>query len=46
MGGGIGGGQWRHVDWVSDWLITGGVDHVTEGLFGVLNAASLRVAIA
>lgn len=41
----VGGGQWRHVDGISDWLITGGVDHVAQSLLGVLNAAALRVSV-
>ena len=37
--------QGRHVDGVADGLVAGGVDHVAQRLLGVLDAASLRIAI-
>ena len=46
MCGGVGGGQRGDIDGVANGLITRGVDHVAEGLLGVLNAASLGVPVA
>jgi len=43
---GVRGGEGRHVDGVADGLVARRVDHVPEGLLGVLNAAALRVAVA
>lgn len=43
---GVRGGERRDVDGVTDGLVTRRVDHVPQGLLGVLNAAALRVAIA
>lgn len=41
----VGGGQWGHVDGIPDGLVTRGVDHVPQSLFGVLDAAALRVSV-
>ena len=36
----------RHIDGVADWLIARRVDHVAQGLLGVLDTASFWIAIA
>lgn len=46
MAPGIRRGERGDIDGVTDGLVTRRVDHVPQGLFGVLNAAALRVAIA
>lgn len=45
MGPGVGCGEWGDVDGVSDGLITGRVDHVPQGLLGVLDASSFRIPV-
>lgn len=42
---GVGGGEGGDVDGVADGLVTRGVDHIAQGLLGILNAAPLRVPI-
>ena len=42
----VGGGQRRYVDGVSDGLVTRRIDHVSQGLLGVLNAPALRVSVS
>lgn len=42
---GVRGGERRDVDGVTDGLVARRVDHVPQGLLGVLDAASLRVAV-
>ena len=43
---GVRGGEGGHVDGISDGLVAGGVDHIPQGLLGVLNAAALWVTVA
>lgn len=45
VGVAVGGGQRRHVDGVADGLVTGRVDHVAQGLLGVLDAAAFGVPV-
>lgn len=45
VGVAVGGGERRHIDGVTDGLITGGVDDVPESLLGVLDGASLWVTV-
>lgn len=42
---GVGSGEGRDIDGVADGLVAGGVDHVAQGLLGVLDAAALRVPV-
>lgn len=42
---GVGGGEWGDIDRVSDGLVTGRVNHVPQGLFGILDAAAFRVSV-
>lgn len=46
VGVAVGGGQRRHVDGVPDGLVARRVNHVPQGLFGVLDAAPLRVPVS
>lgn len=46
MGVAVGGGQRRHVDGVSNGLVARGVDHVTQGLLGILDAPALWVPVS
>lgn len=46
MGAHVGGGEGGHVHGVAQRLVTRRVDHVSEGLLGVLDAAALWVAVA
>lgn len=41
----VGGGEGRDVDGIPDGLVAGRVDHIPQGLFGVLNATTLRVSV-
>lgn len=45
MGPGVGCGERGDVDRVSDGLITGRVDHVPQGLLGVLDTPSFRIPV-
>ena len=38
-------GQWWNVDWVANRLVTWRINHVAQCLFGILYAATLRIAI-
>ncbi len=42
---GIGGGEWGDIDRVSYGLVTGRVNHVPQGLFGILDATAFRVPV-
>lgn len=42
----VGGGQRRHIDGISDGLVTRRIDHVSQSLLGVLNAPALWVSVS
>lgn len=41
----IGCSQRWDIDWVTNWLVTGGVDHVPQSLFCILDTSSFWIAI-
>jgi hypothetical protein len=45
IGVAVAGSERRHVDRISNRLVTGGVDHVSQCLLGSLDAASLTVPV-
>lgn len=42
----VGGGQGGHVDGISNRLVAGRIDHVPQGLFGVLDATPFGVSVS